>query len=427
MGDRKPSTTPAGAAPHGNHPSRLWTRGFTVATLTNFLISSVFHLLVTTIALYAIERFAASDAAAGLAVGSFVIGALVARFLTGPAIDNIGRRPLLLTALTLYCIASLAYLIADSLWMLILVRGTQGLAFGAANTILAASVIVLIPQGRLSEGTGWFGTSTTLATAIGPLIAIQLANTLDYNAVFIAAGIFSGTALLIGLFIQFPQPRQTPIHRSSRRSFPTMIATKAIPVSVVMLFAGIAFSGVTAFLNAYTQDQSLPSSATAIFFVVYAGILFSTRFFIGPLQDRFGNNAVITPLLLCLTCGLIVLGSLPSIPGYIAAATLCAFGFGALMTSLQAIAIGSVSTNNVGIATSTFFIFVDCGVGAGPILLGTMLPLTGFSGMFLALSGVAAGTLLLYWLVQGRRQTQRLKAINTVDRPKITTTIGNND
>lgn len=41
---------------------RLWSRDFILASLTNFLIAMVFYLLITAMALYAVDRFMASDA-----------------------------------------------------------------------------------------------------------------------------------------------------------------------------------------------------------------------------------------------------------------------------------------------------------------------------------------------------------------------------
>ena len=58
---------------------RLWTKDFTVAIIAAVFLSFVFYLLITTMAGYAVIRFAASDSAAGLASSSFVLGAVAAR------------------------------------------------------------------------------------------------------------------------------------------------------------------------------------------------------------------------------------------------------------------------------------------------------------------------------------------------------------
>lgn len=90
------------------------------------------------------------------------------------------------------------------------------------------------------------------------------------------------------------------------------------------------------------------------------------------------------------------------------AAILCALGFGALMTSLQSVAVSIVPREKVGTATSTYFLVLDAGVG--PVVLGALLPVTGYSGMYLVLAGVVLLTVGLYWLVHGRKVRSRRPA-----------------
>ncbi len=297
------------AAEPSLQPDRLWSRNFLLATVTNFLIAMVFYLLVTAMALYAVDRFTASDAESGLAVSAFVIGAVVTRLFTGQAMDLLGRRRILILALVVYLGASAAYLVAGSLWLLIVVRFVHGLAFGAANTTLAASVIGLIPRGRLSEGTGWFGTSTTVATAIGPLLALELTDRFGYDSLFMTCTVFSVAALTIGSIVDL---LEAPGHRRSRRfSMREMVSTTVVPVSAVILIAGLAYSAVLAFLNGYVQDEGLSAAVPSVFFLVYAAMLLASRF-VAPLQDRYGDNAVVYPLIVCLAIGLALLSLWPA-------------------------------------------------------------------------------------------------------------------
>ncbi|MEE2061361.1 MFS transporter [Rhodococcus artemisiae] len=372
-----------------------------MTSLTNFLIAMVFYLLVTAMALYAVDRFMASDAESGLAVSAFVIGSVVTRLFTGQAMDLVGRRRTLIVALVVFLGVSAAYMVAGSLWLLIAVRFVHGLAFGAANTTLAASVIGLIPRGRLSEGTGWFGTSTTVATAIGPLLALQLTDIFGYDSLFITCTVFAVAALVVGSIVRLPE---APGHRSARRfSMREMVSTKVIPISAVILIGGLAYSSVLAFLNGYAQEEDLNPAVPSVFFLVYAAVLLASRFFAGPLQDRYGDNAVVCPLIVCFAVGLAVLSLWSAPGGFVTAAILCALGFGALMTSLQSVAVSIVPREKVGTATSTFFLMLDAGVGVGPIVLGALLPATGYSGMYLVLSGVMVALLVFYWLVHGRK------------------------
>src|SRR5690606_22220934 len=92
----------------------LWTRDFVLATVVNALAMSIFYLLMTTMAVYAVRQFAASATGAGLASSMFIVGAVVTR-LTGGIVDRAGPRRTLLAALAVFVVMSLAYLWVDSL------------------------------------------------------------------------------------------------------------------------------------------------------------------------------------------------------------------------------------------------------------------------------------------------------------------------
>lgn len=397
------STVPSG-------PSRLWGRDFILASLTNLFLAMVFYLLVTAMALYAVDRFQASDAMSGLAVGAYVLGAVFSRLVIGPAMDSLGRRRILILALIAFLLASTLYLLANTLTLLIAVRFVHGMAFGAAATVLAASVIGLIPAHRRSEGTGWFGTSTTAGSAFGPLLAFQLTDAFGFDSLFLACTAFSVLGLLAGLLVRLPDPPRpdgkTPRPRFSVRR---MISPQALPVSIVILLAGIAFSGVLAFLNGYAHQAGLSPTVASSFFLIYGVILVATRFVVGPVHDRFGDNAAIVPLLVSFMAALAVLAGWPVPAGVFVAAALTAIGFGALLTSLQAIAVTVAPPLQIGVATSTYFVMLDLGIGLGPVALGALLPATGYSGMYLALAGLMAVTIGVYWLVHGRRPEARLR------------------
>ena len=156
--------------PH-DPPTKLFTRDFVLAAMANLFISMVFYLLMTSMALYAVDRFQASDSAAGLASSVFIIGSVTARFFAGKLLQVLGRKRLMVISLCIYVLASVLYIYSDTLWLLLIVRFVHGMAFGAGNTAIATAVQAIIPPARRSEGTGYFGLSTTLSTAAGPFLA----------------------------------------------------------------------------------------------------------------------------------------------------------------------------------------------------------------------------------------------------------------
>lgn len=384
---------------------RLWSKPFSLAIGVNFFISLVFYLLMTSMALYAVQRFSASDTAAGLTAGTFVLGALAARIFAGKFLDFMGRRRMLLTGLFFYAAASLLYIPADSLALLIAIRVIHGAAFGMASTAISASVMALIPAGRRGEGTGYFSISNTLATAVGPFLAVLLVDRTSYDVLFMVTTGCAGAALAVALLLRLPERTLTPHELAAKwRMRPSDIfEPRAAAIASVMLVAGVAYSGVLTFLNSYAQDRDMVAAASA-FFLIYAGIVLVSRFVVGRIQDSRGDNAVVYPILASFALGLGLLAWAPNGAVLAVAGAFVGLGFGALMPTAQAIAVTVAPDHRIGIATSTFFLVLDAGIGLGPFLLGLLIPLTGFTGMYAVLAGVVVVSMVLYHFVHGRSQ-----------------------
>lgn len=390
--------------PANSQPSpALWTKDFTLATIANFFVSFVFYLLIPTMALYAVNAFGASDTAAGLASSSFVIGAVVGRIFTGKYLDFVGRRRLVIISLGIYVALGLAYVLADGLPLFVALRTVHGFGFGTSATVIAASVMSMIPPARRAEGTGYFGISGTIATAIGPLLALTIADRFSYDALFITASVVALLALLVALTITFPEREVSQAERESKWSLSlgTLVDAHTVPVASIMLLAGFAYSGVLSFLANYAQQADLVSSAS-LFFLVYAIAVFISRLFIGRIQDRRGDNIVIYPIFASFVAGFVMLGVSSQAWHILLAAVFMGFGFGALMPALQSVITAKSPLPRVGLATATFFLMLDIGTGIGPIVLGLAIPHLGYQGMYFLLAGIIVVAAALYAAVHGR-------------------------
>ncbi len=91
----------------------------------------------------------------------------------------------------------------------------------------------------------------------------------------------------------------------------------------------------------------------------------------------------------------------------LSAAALVGLGFGALSTSGQAIAVKLAEPHRMGLATSTFLMFADIGMGIGPYLFGMVITATSYRGMYISSAIVLAVCLLIYYILHGRKASHR--------------------
>ncbi|EHN08730.1 Major facilitator superfamily [Patulibacter medicamentivorans] len=104
----------------------------------------------------------------------YAFGVLTTLLLVGRISDEVGRRPVLLAAITTLLVATGLFAVADSLGVLFVARGLQGLATGAALGAASAALLDLHPQ-RDAHGAGLAnGVASSGGLGLGAFVASLL-------------------------------------------------------------------------------------------------------------------------------------------------------------------------------------------------------------------------------------------------------------
>lgn len=382
---------------------RLWTKEFFVALIVNLFMSSVFYMLLTSMALYAVSEFRASETMAGLTASGFIIGAVFGRLFSGKYLDFVGRRRLLVISMVLYFVASFAYIPIGNLGILIGLRIVHGAAFGAGNTAVVAGVQGIIPASRRAEGNGYFGTASTISTALGPFAAVYLSEHYGFTAVFLASSLCALGGLIASWFFTIPERELSPaeIAEKWRFSLNSFIDVGALRIGSIMLISGLAYATVLSFLSMHTEMLGIPDSSSA-FFTAYAIVALLARLFAGRIQDKYGDNVIALPVFIAFGAGLFLIGIATTAVHITIAGVILGFGFGTLLPAMQSILVNQVPGARMGVATSTFFLLLDIGSGLGPVILGVLVEIVGFAAMFQGAALLAVIAAVLYYFFHGK-------------------------
>jgi MFS family permease len=384
--------------------TKLWTKDFIITSTINFLLTSVFYLLVVIVAVYAKTEFHATTSQAGLATGIFIIATLIGRLFIGRGINSIGYKRTLLIGTCLFALSSFLYFIQLNIWFFLVVRFLHGLTLGIAGTATGTIVAQVIPNSRKGEGIGYYSMSSTLATAIGPFIGLLLSQHVSFLIVFGLCTLLGIIAFITSFFIQVTEPEEVKKAEKDVKGFKlsNFIEPKAIPISFIMLIAALCYSGVLSFMNFYAQEIGL-MEASSFFFFVYSIAILCSRPFSGRLLDVKGPNYVMYPAFILFSIGLIVLSAAHNSFVLLFSGVLIGLGYGNMQSCIQAVAVKVTTIHRMGLATSTFFIFLDAGLGFGPYLLGFIEPYTTYSQLYFSLSFVVLATVILYFFLHGRK------------------------
>ena len=390
-----------------NNVQPLWTRNFILVSAINFQLVLTFYLLVVVIVGYAVAELAASTAQAGLISGLFIVGTLIGRLLVGKFLERFGHRTTMLVGLAGFLVFSGFYFLHMSIGALLFVRFMHGFMMGVASTVLGTIIAQIIPAARRGEGIGYYSMSSTLGTAIGPFLAIWMMLHVGYNAIFALSSVIAVSCVIVALLIQMPKLHQATSNNTIQNTAkPNVLAqyleVKALPIAFIMLLASICYSGVLSFINFYAKEIDLVQAAS-FFFLMYAIAILFSRPFTGPLMDRKGENVVMYPAFMIMALALFLLSQVQSASMLLLCAGLLGLGYGNVQSICQTVAVKSTSLERMGFATSTYFIFLDAGLGFGPYFIGMTLDYIDYSDLYLYSAIATLVCVVFYYVLHGRK------------------------
>jgi MFS transporter, DHA1 family, multidrug resistance protein len=168
------------------------------------------------------EAFGTTLPRVQLTLSFYLAGFAVGQIFYGPVSDKIGRRPVILTGLAIYCIASAICAFAPTVEWLIAARFLQ--ALGAAGPIVLGRAIVrdLYDGSRAGLELSRMGMIMGFVPMIAPVLGGVLETTLGWRANFLA--VLVGVAILsCVVYTMLPE---------------TLKQRRAEPISLVAIFKG---------------------------------------------------------------------------------------------------------------------------------------------------------------------------------------------
>jgi MFS family permease len=365
---------------------RLWTKPFILMTIGNLFLFNAFYMLYPTLPLF-IKQIGGNESQVGLAMGAFMLSAVIFRPIVGGLLDRFGRRPFIIWGLLLFTLVMYMYDWVGGIVVLMGLRILHGMSWAVSTTATMTAITDMIPSTRRGEGMGWFSTSMTLAMAIGPMFGIWVTQNLSYNALFLFAVVLSAAALLLTLGAKMPFRQQAGVRKIE------LFEKSVLPVAASVFFLFIAYGGITTFVPLFAESIQVNSGA---FFLAFAATLAISRPISGKFSDRYGEIFVIVPALVTTICALIVLSLSTGLIGVLISAFLYGIGFGSAQPALQAATIRQARPDRLGVANATISTANDLGIGLGAIMLGWVSQYTSYQVLFAVSAVSVAFSLILF-------------------------------
>lgn len=200
------------------HPPRLLT-----LTLLSALSALTLNAIIPS--LPAMSRdLAARESVVALAISGYMLVSALFQLALGPVSDRIGRRPVVLSAMAVYVVASAGCMLAQDVTALLAFRALQGVV--VAGTVMSTAMIRDHYPMRESAGKlGAISSAMAVAPMLGPLLGGLLDAALGWRAVFALYTAF-GAAILALVWADMGETRRPGLPAPRLSDWATLLASR---------------------------------------------------------------------------------------------------------------------------------------------------------------------------------------------------------
>lgn len=364
-----------------------------------------FGAIIPVLPLYANE-FGVSQTAIGTTIAVYGLARLLSGLPSGKLADSLGRRSVLALGGVLSAAGNFWCAYASSFEELILARFVAG--FGAGLTLTAGMIILsdITTVARRGRVMAIYQGVFLFAVGIGPLPGGYLAETYGLAVPFVAYGIASGLAAIVGWF-GVPETRQLAhaANGDGGDALPYVKQLKAVlqPIgfrlvsSIGFINAVVRTGGLFAIVPIIgTTRLNLEASQIGFCMAVgsIAGLL--VTYPAGVLVDRVGRKPVIVPATIAVAVAFTGFSLASSFTWFLVATVIWGVASSVSGAAPSAYAADISSKAHGAAAMSTYRTLADVGYVVGPIMLGLMADEYGLSVPLFVSSALLVGVALAF-------------------------------
>ena len=379
-------------------PQRLVSGPFLMVTGATFLFFLYVGVLVPLIPRLVEEHLGGNELDIGLNLAAFSLTAVLMRPLLARFAERHSLRILMMCGALLTAAATVATVFVQSLWLLLPLRGVQGI--GEASVFIGGASLTsgFAAPARRAEAASYFSVAVFGGIGIGPIIGETVVGDDHFTAGLLVAAAFA----LCGALGAWAVPQRVitaatldgPVD-NEHAGGPGFMHPAALRPGIVL---ALGIGGFTAF-NAYMPEhaKSVGLAGSQWVFAAYSVTCLVLRVVAAKVPERIGLARAVTVALSGLIAGLSVLAFIPTIPGVFVAAMLLAVGMSFQYPALMAMALDSAPDAERTRVLASFTMFFDIGTILGALALGVVAQATSKRGGFFGGAVMCAVGLVLLW------------------------------
>ena len=359
---------------------KLFTVSYCSIVVVNTLAFLCFNMGTFGFPFY-ISSLGQENLSVGLVTTATALAALAFRPVAGVLTDQAHPTGTLLAGLAMMAAPCFAIPTTESAALITGLRAAQGAGWCLASNACSKRIAACSPRERLSEGIGYAGAISAVATSAAPLFSLFLAERISPVGMVFGIGVVTIAAapFLIGVRKE-RRPGPTEAERARFRITRNVALAAALIGCITFCYAP-----VITFLSRFSEENGL---GTAGFFWVYAAATVTARLFTGYYADRRGTFPPTVCALSAMTASLVLLYFCHTEITLLLSALYAGVGTGAGMNALQTLCLRGTAPAAYGKAMAVFLFGFDFGMALGSFMFGLFADRLGFRLLYLLFSTV---------------------------------------
>ena len=334
-----------------------------------------------------------------LIYATYAFGVLAALLLAGRVSDDVGRRPVLLAALSVQMGATVLFLLASSAAWLFVARGLQGLATGAALSAASAALLELHPRRDPTGVALTNGTAAGAGVGLGVLVSSALVQAgweprlLPY---LVLLGLFA--LALFGAYLM-PEPvrDRKPLRLTIEPPQVPAVVRRPFLLAALAVLASWTIAALFYSLGSQLGGQLFHThdaivSGLGVVLLSAAGV--SAQILTGRSAPWIATSGGSTALAAGIVL-IVIAAATGSTTSYLAGAIIAGAGFGAAFLGGLRALVAQIPAQHRAAVLSAFYVVAYAALSLPAILAGVAVSYITLQSTFEIFGGIAAAIGLL--------------------------------
>lgn len=373
------------------------TSDFVKGFFALFAFLAAYHSLTPTLPLY-LSSQGCDEREIGVLVGVGAIACMVSRLAAGGALTRYSEKSVMTAGALFSALSFLAYVLFRPFWPLFIARFLQGLAFACLDTAVLVFIVRATPERYRGQALGYALVASPLAMAIAASLGVFLSDRYGYVYLFLSCIGLSVCSLSFALTVKGRKNDSpaAPVPASGPRFVDLNVVAPAVVTFLNYFVGGALFT----FIPLYGASRGIANPGfffTSVAIMLFAGRILGGRVLVAS-KDR-----TIPVFLLMFVIALAVVPFSHTVLMFVVAGLIWGGALAFFVPASMAYALEYAGSSK-GSALGTYQMFMDLGMAVGPVVMGMVVPHTGYPLMFLSLALIALLDFAYFQLYVKRRK-----------------------